>query len=82
MNTNIFLPIFNQNLYLSENCKYEYQHIFTNFNQIYLNIYSSKVIQIGFVFIWQGDNVFILLTRSCLVCKQDHKHRTLQNKTD
>ena len=51
--------------------KYEYQHIFTNFNQIYLNIYSSKVIQIGFVFIWQGDNVFILLTRSCLVCKQD-----------
>ena len=50
MNTNIFLPIFNQNLYLSENCKYEYQHIFTNFNQIYLNIYSSKVIQIGFVF--------------------------------
>ena len=48
--------------------------------KIYLNIYSSKVIQIGFVFHLQGDNVFSLQTISCLVCKQDHKHRKLQIK--
>ena len=50
--------------------------------KIYPNIYSSKVIQIGFVFHLQGDNVFSLQYSaiSCLVCKQDHKHGKLQMK--